>query len=77
MGHVLSSKSLRDGSCSWLLRRTGQTNAVDEWAQAPLALLGALRGLDGEKVEAFGMLHTIMGLGIKRPFQLPLWYKYQ
>jgi hypothetical protein len=63
-----------DGSRSWLLHHAGQTNATNEWAQAAHAMSGALRSLDGEKAEAFGMPHMISGVGFERPLQLPLWY---
>jgi hypothetical protein len=42
--------------------------------RAPLAVSGASRGLDGEKAEAFGMPHMILGVGFEWSLWLPLWY---
>jgi hypothetical protein len=65
----------RNGSRSWLLCHAGLTNAVDRWAQTPLVVSRVSHSLDGENAEAFGIQHTILGVGFDRPLQLPPWFK--
>jgi hypothetical protein len=57
----------RDDSPSLLPCHAEWIGIVDVRAQSPLTVSGALCGLDGEKVEAPSMPHTISGVGSERP----------
>jgi hypothetical protein len=57
------------GSPSLLPHHARWINVVDVRVQPPLTASGALRGLDGEKVEASSMPCIISGMGFKLPLR--------
>jgi hypothetical protein len=63
--------SLSGGSPSLLPHHVGWIDVVDVRVQPPLAMSGALRGLDEEKAEAHSTLCIIPSVGFERPLRFP------
>jgi hypothetical protein len=72
--HPFQSRG-HDGLLSLLPHQAGRIDVVDVWARSPLAVSGALRGLDGEKVEVPSTSCTIPGVGSEWPLWFSLRYK--
>jgi hypothetical protein len=63
-----------EGSPSLLPYHIEWIYVVDVWAWSPLAMIGVLCGLDGEKAEAPSTPHAILGVGFERPLRFSLRY---